>query len=372
MPRREILPPCRLAALGLPGEGMVRMAVVRDLPRLMASEGLDPDAVIRACGCNPELFDDPNNTITFRSVGCLLKQVAATTRCAHPGLALSRHAGLDIVGPVGRATRLAPTVGAALRLLILYLHLHDRGAVPYLCVDGHQAQFGYTLWCSDVVGTDHIYDGALAIASNMIRELCGPDWRAAEVRFFREQPEDIAAFQTHFNAPLRFAGQQAAIVFPASDLQRTCPSADADQYAKAKSDLESLVSITGPGFLDKVRRVILRLLVSGSCSGRAGPDRAEVAQLFAMHPRTLNRRLREEGVTFAELLALARYDLARQLLRDTQLPVHEIAYLLGYAGSGPFSYAFRAWSGMTAGAWRRAHPTKTKQDSATMPSSHRA
>jgi AraC-like DNA-binding protein len=347
-----------LAALGLPGEGIVRMAVVRDLPRLMATEGLDPDAAIRTCGCDPALFDDPDNTITFRAVGRLLAEVAATTGCAYPGLALGRHSGLDVAGAVGRATRLAPTVGAALRMLILYLHLHDRGAVPYLCVDGEQARFGYTLWCSDVVGTDHIYDGALAIACNMIQELCGPDWHATEVRFFREHPFDVAPFQEHFRAPLRFAEQQTAIVFPASDLKRACPSADAVQYAKAKSDLESLGSISGPGFLDKVRRVILRLLVSGSCGGRKAPDRAEVAQLFAMHPRTLNRRLHEEGVTFAALLAQARYDLARQLLRDTQLPVHEIAYLLGYAGSGPFSHAFRAWSGMTAGAWRKAHPTE--------------
>ncbi|MEA3642045.1 MAG: AraC family transcriptional regulator ligand-binding domain-containing protein [Lamprobacter sp.] len=344
-----------MAALGLPAEGMVRMAVVRDLPGLMAREGLDPDVVIRALGCHPELFDDVDNTIAFRSVGRLLEHVAATTACAYPGLALGRQSGLDVAGPVGRATRLAPTLGAGLRLLMLYLHLHDRGAVPYLCVDGQQARFGYTLWCTDVVGTDHIYDGALAIASNMIAELCGPDWRASEVRFFRQEPTDIAAFQQHFKAPLRFAAQQAAILFPASDLKRPCASADAVQYAKAKSDLESLGSLYGPGFLDKVRRVILRLLVSGPCRGRSGPDRAEVAELFALHPRTLNRRLREEGVTFAELLAGARYDLARQLLRDTQLSVGDIAYALGYAGSGPFSHAFRHWSGVTAASWRKTH-----------------
>ncbi|WPL16564.1 Virulence-regulating protein VirS [Thiorhodovibrio winogradskyi] len=358
MPRRAISPACRLAALGLASNGMVRIRgagfAATDGPRV-----LDPDAVIRGCGCRPEWFSDPDNTIAFSAVGRLLAYVATNTACAYPGLALGQGSGLDVAGVVGRAMRLAPTVVAALRTLILHLHLHDRGAIPYLCVDGQQARFGYTLWCSDVVDTDHFYDGALAIAWNMIRELAGPDWQASEVRLFREPPADSASFREHFRAPLCFGAQQAAVVFPAADLKRPCLDADAPAYAKAKSDLESLGAISDLGLADEVRLVLLRLLVAGSCGTRAGPERADVAQLFAMHPRTLNRRLREEGVTFAALLAKARHDLARQLLRDTQLPVSEIAYLFGYAGSGPFSHAFRHWSGMTAGAWRKAQPTET-------------
>lgn len=369
---RAISPACRLAALGLATDGMVRVAPLQGLPQLMAREGLCPDAVIRACGCNPELFEDPDNTIAFSAVGRLLAHVAATTACAYPGLALGRHEGLNVSGAVGRATRVAPNVGAALRTLISHLHLHDRGAIPYLCSDGHQALFGYTLWCTEVVGTDHIHDGALAIAWNMIQELAGPDWRATEVRFFRERPADTAPFRDHFRVPLRFAEQQSAVVFPAADLKRPCIDADARRYAEAKSDLEALGRTGHTGFSDEVRRILLRLLVSESCSKHRGPDRADVAELFAMHPRTLNRRLREERLTFAVLLAQARYDLARQLLRDTRLPVSEIAYALGYAGSGPFSRAFRQWSGMTAGMWRKERGIKASVVPADMSSATRA
>ncbi|MBK1648768.1 AraC family transcriptional regulator [Rhabdochromatium marinum] len=354
MTSREISPTCRLAALGLATDGMVRMAPLLGLPQLMAREGLNLNAVIHACGCTPELFSDPDNTIAFSSIGRLLAHVAANTSCAYPGLTLCRDAGLNVAGPVGRAMRHAPSVETALRTLILHLHLHDRGAIPYLCQDSHQALFGYTLVCADVTGTEHVYDGALAIAWNMIRELVGPDWRASEVRFFRAPPADITPFREHFRAPLRFAEQQAAVVFPADDLKRLCIDADEHRYAKAKSDLEFLGRTGDIGFADEVRRVLLRLLVSGFYLGHKGPDRAEVAALFAMHPRTLNRRLREEKVTFAMLFAQARYDLARQLLRDTRLTVSEIAYALGYAGSGPFSHAFRQWSGTPPGRWRDA------------------
>jgi AraC-like DNA-binding protein len=331
------------------------MAPVCGLPELLSANGLDADAFIRARGCNPELFADPNNTIEFRAIGRLLAEAAAATGCAYPGLALGRLKGLDVVGPIGRAMRLAPDIGTALRTMILHMHLHERGSVPYTWTAGGQALFGYTLCGSDLVGTDHIYDGALAISLNFLRELAGPGWRATEVRMFRDPPEDTVSFREHFQAPLRFNAHQAAVVFPAADLKRPCVNADAEKYAEALADLASLDAETGSTLADKVHRVLLRLLVTGVNVGGAAPDRAAVAELFAMHPRTLNRRLTAAGTSFAHLLARARYDVARELLRDTQLPVQDIALVLGYSGTGPFTHAFRRWSGTTAARWRETH-----------------
>lgn len=355
MPTRRRITACQLVALGLGAEGAVRVAPVLGLPRLLTDQGLDADAVIRRHGCDPRLFSDPDNIIEFSAIGRLLSHIAESTRCPYPGLELGRRAGLDVSGAVGRAVRLAPDVGTALRVFSLNLHLHDRGAAPYLWSDNRHAMFGYTLYCSDVIGTDHIHDGAIAIACNMIRELAGPRWRATEIRLFREQPDNTKPFREHFQAPLQFGAHHAAIVFPAADLDRPCVSADAQMYARALADLEALDGAAGLRLADKVRRVLLRLFVIGDGVGQAAPDRAMVAGLFALHPRTLNRRLCGEGTSFSALLAQARYDIARQLLRDTQLSVQDIACVLGYAGTAPFALAFRRWSGTTAASWRALH-----------------
>jgi AraC-like DNA-binding protein len=352
MATRDTTHPCRLAALGLATEGAVRVAPVINLPRFMTAQGLDADAVIRAQGCDPSLFTDPDNIIAFSAIGRLLARVAECTGCAYPGLEVARQRGLDASGPVGRAARLAPDVGTALRTFILSAHLHDRGAVPYLWADEHKAMFGYTLCCPDVIGTDHIHDGALAIAYNMLRELAGPRWQATEVRLFRAAPADKTPFRKHFRAPLRFGAEQTAIVFLAADLARPCVDADAQAYARAMSDLETLNATSGIGFAEQVHRVLQRLLLTGVSVGGTAPDRATVCALYALNPRTLNRRLRDEGTTFAALLAQARYDIARALLRETRLTVQDIACTLGYAGTGPFTLAFRHWSGMTAATWR--------------------
>ena len=259
---------------------------------------------------------------------------------------------LDVTGPVGRAARLAPDVGTALHTFTLYLHLHDGGAVPYLWSNGNQALFGYSLHCPDVVGTEHIYDGALAIAQNIIRDLAGPRWRATEVRLFRDPPNDLAPFRAQFCRRIRFAAPQAVVVFPEADLNRPCVDADANRYAAALRELESLDVAFGGGLANKVRRLLMRLMVTGACLTKPALDRAAIADLLGLHPRSLNRRLRAEEATFAGLLAESRYVIARELLRDTRLPIDAIAGLLGYAETASFGHAFRRWSGMTATAWR--------------------
>jgi AraC-like DNA-binding protein len=328
------------------------MAVMMGFPRLLSECGLDPNAFIRHHGCDPALFRNPDNLIDFSAIGRLLAQVAAESDCRYPGLEIGRQHGLDVMGAVGRIARLAPDLGTALRCIVLHMHLHDRGSVPYIWTNEEQALFGYILYCADVTGTEHIYDGALAIAYNFICELLGPDWRPTEVRFFRDRPEDTAPFSAHFRGVLRFRAQQAAVVFPAADLRRPSVNADSDRYAAALRDLETLDAAFSGGLADKVRRLLRHLMVTGAFLSVPALDRATLATLLGLHPRSLNRRLRAEGTTFAALLDECRYAIARELLRDTHLLVQDVAFLLGYAERASFDHAFRRWSGMAPKTWR--------------------
>jgi len=329
------------------------MAPLLGLPRLLADYGLDAEAEIRSLGCDPALFREPENTIDFAAVGRLLAHTAAVTGCPWPGLELGRHLGLDTLGVVGETIRLAPDVGTALRALTLELHLHDRGAIPYLSEGEQRTLFGYTVYWADVPGIDHVYDVALAVAYNVIAELAGKGWRAAEIRMYRAKPRDITPYLRHFRAPLRFESERSAIVFPSADLARLPPDADPLAYAQALRNLRELDASTGTDLAGRVHRVLDRLFISGH--GPEGIDLPKVARLFALHPRTLNRRLRAEGTTFNALLAQARYEIARQLLRDTRLQLGEIATALGYADASAFIHAFRRWSGTTPSAWRSRH-----------------
>jgi AraC-like DNA-binding protein len=102
----------------------------------------------------------------------------------------------------------------------------------------------------------------------------------------------------------------------------------------------------------QLRLVLRRLLIGGA--GKEETCLARVAELFEIHRRTINRRLRAQGTSFQRLIDETRFEIARQLLRDTSLPVSEVAAALDYNDLAAFDHAFRRWSGTSPSAWRAA------------------
>ena len=72
----------------------------------------------------------------------------------------------------------------------------------------------------------------------------------------------------------------------------------------------------------------------------------------AVTPRTLQRRLREEGVGYAALVEEMRAKFAAEYLNDPSLSISEISYLLGFSEPSAFSRAFRRWTGKSPQTFR--------------------
>ena len=84
------------------------------------------------------------------------------------------------------------------------------------------------------------------------------------------------------------------------------------------------------------------------------PDKSLIAAQLGMSDRTLQRRLRDEGTSFREILDDTRHYLARELLRNTRFPLADVATQLGFAEPSAFYRAFRKWEGCTPGQFREA------------------
>jgi AraC-like DNA-binding protein len=80
---------------------------------------------------------------------------------------------------------------------------------------------------------------------------------------------------------------------------------------------------------------------------------ADVARALAAHPRTIQRGLIDEGLTFAEILDCVRRERAGALLTGTDLPVAEVAARLDFAEPAVLSRCARRWWGHTAAVHRR-------------------
>ncbi|MBL8542004.1 MAG: AraC family transcriptional regulator [Betaproteobacteria bacterium] len=338
-------------------DGQLRISIFVNVPALLREMGHDPARVVAAAGLDLALLGDPENTASFVDLSRLLAVCSERTQCDHFGLLLGMRSKTTDLGLIGHLALNSPDAGAALRNLILHLHLHDRGAVPTLSLRGDLAVLGYTIYQSGVVRADQVYDTAMAVIFNIMTSLCGPNWRPTEVLLSRSPPTDAAPYRRFFRAPLRFDADETALAFATTWLEQELPGADAKLRQMLQLQVDSLAANGNGDVVAQLRRVLRTMLVSGSGS------QEQVARLFSMHRRTLNRRLRERNTTFHALVEQTRFDIARHYLEITHLPIVEIASTLDYADASAFTRAFRRWTGTTPAAWRAASgspsPTRT-------------
>lgn len=331
-----------------PQAGMIRLAPLGALPELLREFGITPEPVLRAHGIETaERFQDPEAIIPFAIAGQLLKTCAEQTHCPYFGLLVGQRADAGCLGSVGLLLRNAPDVITALNELVANLDLHDRGATCFLDLAGNDAILGYEVYVHGVAGTDQISDCAIAIGWNIMRSLCGPRWLPSEVRLRHEHPSDIEPYRRYFNAALKFNAEHSSLVFPASWLAQPTQLADPKLRQDFLARIQEMRAYAEQGFREQVYKMLVMLLGQQRCT------REQLAEQFAMHPRTLNRRLKEAGTSFRELHGEACHEMARQLLRDTRRSLPSIAELLGYSDETAFNRAFSKWSGMSPAKWRR-------------------
>lgn len=343
-------------------EGEVRASPLMPLPALLRDLGLDPEALFAGADFDPGLLRHPETTIPFRRAGALLARCVERTGRPDLMLFLAERCDFSVLGIVSLLARHAPDVGTAWRTTIERLHLHDRGAVATLEVSGAVALLGYSIYEREVVGSDQIHLLAIAIAQRIMAGLCGEPWHAAEVHLPVRRPRDDAQFRRFFGAPLRFNAERAALVFPAGLLARPIPGADPAVRRAVEALADELEREGSRAVGPAVRRALRAMLAAGHASEDG------VAAAFSMHRRTLNRRLQEEGTTFRLLLEQTRFEVARQLLRDTDVAVGQIAIGLGYSGPTAFGRAFKRWSGLAPQAWReQGSPSAVALDTGLAP-----
>lgn len=159
----------------------------------------------------------------------------------------------------------------------------------------------------------------------------------------------ILARAAHLRAgTMRFGQPAHRLLFDASVLDLPLVTADpvATQLARAQCDRELAALVETVGFVGRVRSAI-------GADAEGFRSLEQVAQRVHVSPRTLKRRLAEQGTSFSEVLEDVRRQRALLLLDDRTLGVAEVAGRLGYSDVANFTRAFRRWTGTTPAALRQ-------------------
>ena len=326
---------------------LVRSAALEGFSDLLVELSADPEPLLLQARINPRFLADPDHFISYRAVIRLLELAARETNCPHLGLLLSRKQGVSMLGAVGLYVQQAPNVRSAVEALVRYVYLHAQGARVALNVAGDRACITFGLEIPGLVQATQIVELSIGIGYNILRELCGPNWSPRAVKFCHDGPKQVRTHRRFFNSPVHFNRELNGLMFDASFLDNRVSNADNTLRRYLGSYLESLEISHPHDIVAQVRQLIRSSLATGDCAIE------HVAQLLSVNKRTLQRQLKEQGTTFAELLESVRIDMARQYLSDSDVPLTQLTYILGYSELSVFSRAFKRWFGKSPRAWKR-------------------
>jgi AraC-like DNA-binding protein len=333
-----------------------RVGPLAALPVILRERGFDPAPIAAAGPVSVDDLADPTARASFHDLARVLKAAMAATGCPHLGLLIGQRCDFTGLGLPGRLALSAPDVETGLRVFVRLQHMNSRGGIAYLSSRGGEAALHYAHYASGVDAADQIIALCIAIGFNGLRQLCGPQWRPAAIDLTFRAPADIRPYLDFFRGPVNFNAPQSRVSFPARWLGKCPPTADPELFARLQGEASRTHRIDTAA---QLRRTLRQLVEEGAVTA----DRA--ARELGLHPRTLDRRLSELGTSYRAILDEVRSEVARHLLRDSDLGIVEIGSLLGYANPSALTRAFRRWSGYAPAQWRDMVRTGRRRSGST-------
>ena len=329
-------------------QDMVRAGAWKGLSELIKSSGGDPDAIFTAVGLPSDLSANPNAYFPVKSLIASLELAAETLDQPDFGLRSGVHASLAL-GTLTLAIFNAPTAREGIELAARYIHIHNRDmAIEILPHPGPQCE----LVCCRVrdpalIGSVQLSERIVGGVFYHLKAILGATFQPEAIRFTTPRLSDPSVYRSAFGIDPVFECETGGIVISSTMLDEPRSGRDENILEAAKAHLNTLDEGRLTRLTDKVDVLIRSFLVGSPCTIQ------QIASALGLHHRTLQRRLRDEGVCFEHLKDEAKRRRAEKLLARSDVTLTDVAFMLGYTESSTFSRKARDWFGVTPRIYRR-------------------
>ncbi|MBO0343774.1 helix-turn-helix transcriptional regulator [Roseibium limicola] len=256
---------------------------------------------------------------------------------------------------IGLAARYAQTPLDSLQLIAHFMSAALDLKQCEVQVEGREVSFVWS-FSPLVVRPEHLSDCVATEIANCFRsEGARSGFGPLRVEVCRARPEPRGYYANVLGAPVQFGTRGNRVVFDLEVVSRPRAGADALLFdALTELVVRRLADMQQhKDFVTQVCDVILAQIENVDL------NLEWVAREIGMSPRVLQRRLAENGATFQGLYDRMRRELASELLRNTEVPISEISYRVGFSAVGNFTRAAKRWFGQSPKRWRQAQAPVT-------------
>ncbi|WP_071675109.1 AraC family transcriptional regulator [Nioella nitratireducens] len=306
---------------------------------------IDPQRVLRRAGMPPDMLEHEQRGATARQVFDLWRAAEAELRRPEMAFDLAMATARGQFVPAVFAFACSPTVQVGLERLSLFKPL----AGPFRLMVARQ-EAGLLLGFGSVDPAEPLPDSLLAFELiflvNLIRNQTGEE--VVPRRFtLPAYPGDPARLARFLGTEVTY-GNEGGLLWSDEVARLPLISHDDDLWAMFEPHLQSAMVESGPtrSTAKRVRAALVEMLPAGRATSGA------LASHLGMSTRSLHRRLKQEGESFQSVLNATRTELSLHYLRQQDISIEEISYLLAFRDPNSFYRAFRGWTGMTPGEIR--------------------
>jgi len=202
---------------------------------------------------------------------------------------------------------------------------------------------------------------SLGMLIGALREHLGARWLPQEIHFrhtvvpaAREELLCLLGGDVH----IEDMAASNCIVFAGRLLSHVCmpPAHDENALIFFRQYIHDLCSVHTLGNIHDKLRHLLEQHLRGKYTNGQSPSLEWAASRLHLSPRSLQRKLSAEQVTFSSVLEQVRQDLALEWIRHPDTQIGDLAEHLGYADNAAFCNAFKRWAGVSPSRWRRNAP----------------
>jgi AraC-like DNA-binding protein len=318
---------------------MIRTDALREFPRLVKRLGGDPVAILRKFRIEPRTIESRNGTIPYRAMVQLLEYASVELNCPDFGMRLAAEQQGKIINPMALAVRNSPTLYEAFKYCEDHVHVFSEGieiSMEKLPNDPRTfVRFNITL--KRLSHQRQQIEYLISYSHRVQMMITNGQARTREVWFAHRALAPLSVYQANFDAPVQFGQTMNGLFLDERDMHLPLPDAEPRLYEMGRAFIDQNYPAADKTLVKSIRPIVRRLLMERNCT------QEHLAAALAMHPRTLQRRLKEEGHSFEAIKDSVRREAALWYLRQRDIPLVEVAAALGYSETSVLSRSCSRW-----------------------------
>lgn len=321
--------------------------VVQELRRQV----LDVERIVNEAGLEMREINREEGWIPFLKHAALLEIPAHETGDDYFGLHIAEQVDPRDLGALGYIGLSSQTLGDALLNLERYLATITEAFRIELSLEDDFAHVTFKFTHPSFLRHRQANEYGASVFVKAYEFFTKSEITPARVQFVHAFNGDAQEHIKVLGCPVTFGQKRNMVILNRKDLATPIETADHRLLRILTMHCDEILkkyASNKPEHITKLERCIIDLLPKGQAKAKV------VATELGLSERTLVRNLAERGTSFSEVLSQLRHELALKYLREPELNLTQIAFLLGYANQSSFSAAFKRTTGQTPREMRAA------------------